>query len=307
MKEYSISVMILTYKQSDVIGRTIESVLQQNAGLKEIIISDDCSPDNNWEVIQTFRAKYPELIKAYHNETNLGIYGNAMRLAQIGCSSDLYMILDGDDELCPGWFAEIQKFLFDNHIELRGTKSVVYSDFKTIYPNGEETIRRPIGLAKGQNALGLKLRELLFNRSFLETHEVLEQYQSIDLDHGLPLAEELFDSQVQRFSEHSYYHPYIGSVYHIYSGVTNDLRKKPLYKDRVTKFQWFLNNCELSEFDKNFLRFRIHQNKFFYNENLGDYFKAVYFYLKGTNRSYGYTLKDFVRTFGAMLKILFQH
>lgn len=303
MENYSIAVMILTYRQADVIGRTIESALQQlDGGLKEIIISDDCSPDNNWEVILSYQKKYPDIIKPYRNETNLGIYGNAMRLASIGCSSDLYMILDGDDELCPGWFSEIQKYLSENNIELRGTKSVVYSDFKTIYPDGKETIRRPIGLTKGQNPLGLKLREILFNRSFLATREVLEQYQPVDLEHGLALAEEMFDSQVQRFSEHSFYHPYVGSKYYIYSGVTNELRKKPLYKDRVTKFQWFLDSCSLSDFDRSFLKFRVHQNRFCYKKNISDYIKAIYYYIKGTSRSYGYTIRGFFRTFGSMLK-----
>ena len=303
MKKYSIAVMILTYRQADVIGRTIESVLKQlDGGLKEIIISDDCSPDNNWEVIMSYKEKYPEIIRPYRNETNLGIYGNAMRLANIGCNSDLYMILDGDDELCPGWFAEIQKYLADNNLELRGTKSVVYSDFVTVYPDGKEYVRGPVGLLKGHDALGLKLREILFNRSFLATRDVLEQYQPVDLDHGLALAEEMFDSQVQRFSEHSYYHPYIGSKYYIYSGVTNELRKKPLYKDRVTKFQWFIDNCSLSEFDKSFLRFRVCQNRFNYKKNFFDFICALFFYIKGTNREYGYTTRSFFRTFGSMLK-----
>ena len=303
MKEYSISVMILTYKQADIIGRTIESVLQQiNGGLKEIIISDDCSPDNNWDIIMSYKDKYPDIIKAYRNETNLGIYGNAMRLANIGCSSDLYMILDGDDELCAGWFNDIQRYLAENNLELRGTRSVIYSDFKTIYPNGTEIIRGPIGLTKGQSALGLKLREILFNRSFLATREVLEQYQPVILDNGLALAEEMFDSQLQRFSEHSYYHSYVGSIYYIYSGITNELRNNPLYNDRIIKFQWFLDNCKLSEFDKNFLRFRIHQNKFYYKRNLRDFVLSFYYYLMGTSRKYGYTLKSFFVTFGSMLK-----
>lgn len=303
MKQYTIAVMILTYKQSDVIGRTIESVLQQkDAGLNEIIISDDCSPDNNWDVIQSYQSKYPDLIKPHRNEHNLGIYGNAMAMAKRGCNSDLYMILDGDDELCPGWFADIQQYLADNNIELRGTRSVVYSDFKTIYPDGTETIRKPIGLTKGIDALSLKLRELLFNRSFLATREILEMYQPVDLNNGLPLAEEMFDSQVQRYSEKSYYHPYMGSKYYVFSGVTNELRKAPLYKDRIKKFQWFLDSCNLSDLDKNFMKFRIHQNSFCYRKNLSDYFSSMYYYLRGTNKKYGYTFKGFLQTFVAMLK-----
>ena len=49
MEYKKISVLIVTYKQADVIGRNIESIIQQKEyGLHEIIICDDCSPDNNW-------------------------------------------------------------------------------------------------------------------------------------------------------------------------------------------------------------------------------------------------------------------
>lgn len=303
---FSIAVLILTYKQSDVIGRTIDSVLKQMGdGLNEIIISDDHSPDNNWEIIQSYVEKYPNLIKAYRNNQNLGIYGNAMKLASIGCNSDLYMILDGDDELCPGWFESVQKYVRDNNIELRGTKSVIYSDFKTIYPDGQEKIIRPTVLNRGLDPLGLKLRELLFNRSFLATREVLEQYKPVDLEHGLPLAEELFDSQVQRFSENTYYHPYVGSIYHIYSGVTNDLKKRPPYEGRIIKFQTFLERYNFNCVDKRFLKFRIYQNKFYLNKKLSFLIKSIVLYVFSTPRKYGYGIREFVNTIGPMVKQLF--
>ena len=298
--------MILTYQQSNVIGRTIDSVLAQNGnGLKEIILSDDNSQDNNWDVIQTYVRKYPELIKAYRNENNLGIYGNAMKLASIGCSSDLYMILDGDDELLPGWFESVQKYLSDNKIDLHGTRSVVYSDFKIIYPNGVEKIEQPVGLSRGLDPLGLKLRELLFNRSFLATREVLEQYEPVILNRGLPLAEELFDSQVIRFSDHAYYHPYIGSVYHIYSGVTNELRKRPPFEERIVKFQTFLDEFKFNKVDQQFLKFRINQNKYYSTKNITCLCKAVFYYLVSTPSIYGYTFLSFIRNIGPMVKFLF--
>ena len=94
MEYKKISVLIVTYKQANVIGRNIESILQQkDYGLHEIVICDDCSPDNNWEVIQSYVEKYPNIIRAYRNNPNLGIYGN----------SDKCALLHGDAELfC--WF-----------------------------------------------------------------------------------------------------------------------------------------------------------------------------------------------------------
>ena len=54
-----ISVVIITYKQQDLISRAIDSVLcQKEYGLKEIVISDDCSPDNTWSVLNNYSNKY---------------------------------------------------------------------------------------------------------------------------------------------------------------------------------------------------------------------------------------------------------
>ena len=59
---YSISIFIVTYKQENLIGRAIESVLEQREwGLKSIVIGDDCSPDNNWQVIKEYQKKLEEM------------------------------------------------------------------------------------------------------------------------------------------------------------------------------------------------------------------------------------------------------
>lgn len=95
----------MTYKQADVIGRNIESILQQREyGLHEIIVCDDCSPDNNWDVIQSYVKKYPNIIRAYRNITNLGIYGNSDKCASLHGDADLFCWLEGDDALEPGVF-----------------------------------------------------------------------------------------------------------------------------------------------------------------------------------------------------------
>lgn len=105
MEYKKISVLIVTYKQANVIGRNIESILQQkDYGLHEIVICDDCSPDNNWEVIQSYVEKYPNIIRAYRNNPNLGIYGNSDKCALLHGDAELFCWLEGDDALEPDVF-----------------------------------------------------------------------------------------------------------------------------------------------------------------------------------------------------------
>jgi glycosyltransferase involved in cell wall biosynthesis len=71
-----ISVIIICYNQEEIISRAINSVICQKDYLYELIISDDCSTDGTWNVIRGYLNKYPDKIKAYRQEHNLGVYEN---------------------------------------------------------------------------------------------------------------------------------------------------------------------------------------------------------------------------------------
>ena len=135
-----ISVLIVTYKQADVIGRNIESILQQKEyGLHEIVICDDCSPDNNWEVIQSYVEKYPNIIRAYRNNHNLGIYGNSDKCASLHGDADLFCWLEGDDALEPGVFKGVQDFIAKNDIDV--TPNVgIFCDYSSIDVNNKKVL-----------------------------------------------------------------------------------------------------------------------------------------------------------------------
>ena len=50
------SVIIITYNQEDVIARTLESLLSQEH-LYEICVSDDCSSDRTWEILNEYSSR----------------------------------------------------------------------------------------------------------------------------------------------------------------------------------------------------------------------------------------------------------
>lgn len=62
--DVEISVIILTYNQSDTIGRAIESILAQRIDSSyEIVVSDDCSTDTTRKVVETFQVQHPEIVR----------------------------------------------------------------------------------------------------------------------------------------------------------------------------------------------------------------------------------------------------
>ncbi|MBQ0090650.1 MAG: glycosyltransferase, partial [Prevotellaceae bacterium] len=56
-----LSVLIITYKQEELIKRAIYSLLAKKDYIYEICVSDDCSPDGTWEVLQEYDRLYPGL------------------------------------------------------------------------------------------------------------------------------------------------------------------------------------------------------------------------------------------------------
>jgi glycosyltransferase involved in cell wall biosynthesis len=93
----TVSVIIPTYNRAHLIGRAIQSVLNQTYRDFELIIVDDGSTDNTEEVVGSFK---DSRIKYIHHKENKG--GTAARNTGINDANGEYIaFLDSDDEWLP--------------------------------------------------------------------------------------------------------------------------------------------------------------------------------------------------------------
>ena len=223
MEYKKISVLIVTYKQANVIGRNIESILQQkDYGLHEIVICDDCSPDNNWEVIQSYVEKYPNIIRAYRNNPNLGIYGNSDKCALLHGDAELFCWLEGDDALEPDVFKGVQEYITINNVDVNEAVGI-FCDYSSVNPMGEKFTHPNKKILSGKAPLSLFVRGLVSWRASFFSQKVINQFEPTILDRGLALAELLFDSQWFRNVKKIYYCPIKGSIYYTEIGVSTQL------------------------------------------------------------------------------------
>lgn len=65
----NITVVMPSYNRAHLLARTIPSYLQPR--VKEIILIDDCSPDNTEEVVKALQKKYPGKIRYYRQPRNM--------------------------------------------------------------------------------------------------------------------------------------------------------------------------------------------------------------------------------------------
>ena len=95
-----ISVVILSYNFEKYLSECIESVLSQSLKAYEIVICDDHSEDSSWNIIKSYERLYPNLIKAYRHDKNMGPYYNGTFGGKI-YKGDLICLMDGDDRWFP--------------------------------------------------------------------------------------------------------------------------------------------------------------------------------------------------------------
>lgn len=90
-----VSILIPVYNTEKYVAEAIESVLNQTYKNIEIIIVDDGSTDKSWEIVESYRQKYPDIIKT-HRQKNKGAC--AARNKALELSSGQYIqYLDADD------------------------------------------------------------------------------------------------------------------------------------------------------------------------------------------------------------------
>lgn len=308
---YSINVLIVAYGQENIIGRAIESVIaQKDWGLKNIIIQDDCSPDNNWKVIQDYQEKYPDYIIAYRNERNLGIYGNYDSLITKRGEADLFYILEGDDAICDGWFKAIQESLQKRNIELKNQAVTICSDYKLIRPSGISVTAKSNRLVEkdGVDPVSLKARNVVSVRSTLATSKVYERYKPVDLTKGLGIAEEMADLRIFQNADKFYYVPFIATIYYTHIGISTRLKGEKYIKERIVQYEW-LKTLSLDERALAFQDYRIAQGKYMINPTWKKLWDMLKLYCKAFDQ---YTLVGEQKYLHAiawcrMIKMLFVH
>ncbi|WP_396179434.1 glycosyltransferase family 2 protein [Flavobacterium sp.] len=92
-----VSACIITYNHELFIEDCIKGAINQNIDYDyEIIIGEDCSTDNTFAICEQYALEYPDKIKLFRREKNLGLSGNWIESLK-ACSGDYIAICEGDD------------------------------------------------------------------------------------------------------------------------------------------------------------------------------------------------------------------
>jgi glycosyltransferase involved in cell wall biosynthesis len=118
--------VIFAFNQEQVVTDAIEAAFAQTYSPLEIILSDDCSSDDTFNVMERAAAEYkgPHRIVLNRNSHNLNIGGHVNAVAKLA-SGDLIVLAGGDDISLP---LRTER-LVQRWIKLGCPPAVLYSDF----------------------------------------------------------------------------------------------------------------------------------------------------------------------------------
>ncbi len=143
-----LSVVIPCYNSEELMGRAIESLLPAREHI-EILLVDDGSEDNTYDIASQYSVKYPDIVKVFRQEKTG--YGEAINTALDSATGLYFKILHYDD-----WFEEkalrkvmkrlealcryemivdlfITNYVFDKELE----KKHSIMDYKSVFPQDQ--------------------------------------------------------------------------------------------------------------------------------------------------------------------------
>jgi glycosyltransferase involved in cell wall biosynthesis len=169
-----VSVDIITYGHEKHIRQAIEGVLMQETSFQfDLIIADDCSPDNTREIVEEIINNHPKgnKIKYFRHAKNLGIQANSM-FALEQCTGKYIAICEGDDY----WTSPLKLQNQVDFLEANPDYALVHTGFDLYYDKNDCFVRKP----SLKNDSDFYFEQLVLGRSIVGTLTVCLLKKYID-------------------------------------------------------------------------------------------------------------------------------
>ena len=117
--KYKFSIVTAVYNVGKYIAETIDSIVNQDIGFEknvQLILVDDCSKDDSFEICRAYAEKYPNNIIAYQLPENSGNASTPRNVGIAYAEGKYITCTDSDDILTPNTLSIVWEF-FEEHEE----------------------------------------------------------------------------------------------------------------------------------------------------------------------------------------------
>lgn len=82
-RQIMVSITMISYNHEPYLRKCLDSILAQKVNFRyQVIIGEDCSPDNSRVILKEYEQKYPDIFLMIYNEKNLGSTQNSINVKQ---------------------------------------------------------------------------------------------------------------------------------------------------------------------------------------------------------------------------------
>ncbi|CRH92079.1 Hyaluronan synthase [Chlamydia trachomatis] len=221
-----VSIVCTVYNKATWLAQTIDSFLAQQVDFPvEIILIDDSSTDSSRKIIQAYQEKYSDQIKAFYNDSNLGIAKTWLKACEFA-TGDYIARCDGDDY----W---IDPLKLQKQVELlKENPESVWSSTDIDYVDENGNIIGQSIFENGQVPKAHSFETMLATRGFMAPSTWLVDaslVREVNRQINLHTADDTFDIQLDLFQRTTLaYLPEATVAYRINQG--SDSRPKDFQK-----------------------------------------------------------------------------
>ncbi|TLU88229.1 MAG: glycosyltransferase [Chlorobium sp.] len=177
----TVTFFLVTYNQEKYVREAIEGAFSQTYSPLEIVISDDCSKDGTFRIIEKMAAEYkgPHRIVINRNNENLGLIRHSNRITELS-SGELIICADGDDISLPHRTARV----VEKYLESNREPAVIFSSVNLIDTEGNKIgIRVPPVISQGMSIEEMAVSgALIIGAAKAITRKIVETFGSIKYD-----------------------------------------------------------------------------------------------------------------------------
>lgn len=122
----SVHVVLCTYNGEAYLKEMLDSLVSQTLKPKTVVVLDDCSTDNSFSIVDSYKQKLP--LKLFKNETNLGhrvSFSKALEIARQFVEPGDFIALADQDDI---WFPQKNEILakeIKNHALVFGDAQII--------------------------------------------------------------------------------------------------------------------------------------------------------------------------------------
>lgn len=113
----AVSVIVPIYNTANFLDTCLKSLVSQTFDSYEVICIDDCSTDGSKDIAEAYELQYPEIVRVYQNEHNVG-QGRSREKGMSLANGEFILFVDSDDYISTDFISTYYEAILRRNLDI---------------------------------------------------------------------------------------------------------------------------------------------------------------------------------------------